>query len=48
MLTRLPGDARVSPPDAVVLIDENFAQTVSLTPDAASEASRPRSSWSLG
>ncbi|MBX3194682.1 MAG: type II toxin-antitoxin system VapC family toxin [Microbacteriaceae bacterium] len=40
VLTRLPGDARVSPSDAVVLIDDNFAQAVSLTPDAASGAHR--------
>lgn len=26
VLTRLPGDARVHPADAVVLIDENFAE----------------------
>jgi hypothetical protein len=28
VLTRLPGDARVHPADAVVLIDENFAEPV--------------------
>jgi len=30
VLTRLPGDARVAPPDAVTLIDVNFAEPVSL------------------
>lgn len=28
VLTRLPGDARVSPEDAVVLIDANFAEVL--------------------
>lgn len=31
MLTRLPGDARVLAPDAVRLIDENFAQPLVLS-----------------
>jgi len=30
VLTRLPGDARVAPPDAVTLIDVNFAEPLSL------------------
>lgn len=40
MLTRLPGDARVSPADAVVLIDENFTESTPLPLDAASAAHR--------
>jgi hypothetical protein len=28
VLTRLPGDARVAPPDAVALIDANFGRPV--------------------
>ncbi|MGV0749067.1 PIN domain-containing protein [Mycolicibacter heraklionensis] len=35
VLTRLPGDARVSAPDAVRLIDENFAQPLALSVRAA-------------
>ncbi|WP_424082201.1 type II toxin-antitoxin system VapC family toxin [Mycobacterium sp.] len=35
VLTRLPGDARVSAPDAVSLIDENFAQPLMLSARAA-------------
>lgn len=31
VLTRLPGDARVAPADAVTLIDDNFAETLTLT-----------------
>lgn len=31
VLTRLPGDARVAPPDAVLLIDDNFAERVGLS-----------------
>ena len=38
VLTRLPGDARVSPSDAVMLIDENFSGDVLLPPGAASGA----------
>ncbi len=38
LLTRLPSDARVTPADAVVLIDENFVQT--LVPSAAQEVHR--------
>lgn len=30
VLTRLPGDARVTPADAATLIDENFADPVTL------------------
>lgn len=30
VLTRLPGDARVAPADAVTLIDENFVETLTL------------------
>lgn len=40
VLTRLPGDARVSPADAVVLIDENFTESTPLPLDAASAAHR--------
>ncbi|MFT4084358.1 MAG: type II toxin-antitoxin system VapC family toxin [Nocardioides sp.] len=40
VLTRLPGDARVSPSDAVVLIDENFVGNLALPPDAASGTHR--------
>jgi predicted nucleic acid-binding protein len=40
VLTRLPGDARVAPADAVMLIDENFASSLVLSPDAASGAHR--------
>ena len=36
MLTRLPGAARVSPADAVALIDDNFESSVGL--DAAQSA----------
>ncbi|MFT4211763.1 MAG: type II toxin-antitoxin system VapC family toxin [Microbacterium sp.] len=35
VLTRLPGDARVAPADAAVLIDDNFAETSALPADAA-------------
>lgn len=35
VLTRLPGDARVAPSDAVVLIDDNFGDTVTI-PDEKS------------
>lgn len=35
VLTRLPGDARVSAPDAARLIDENFAQPLVLPARAA-------------
>ncbi|SDZ53223.1 type II toxin-antitoxin system VapC family toxin [Herbiconiux ginsengi] len=35
VLTRLPGDARVSPADAVMLIDENFAESFTLSTDVA-------------
>ncbi len=35
VLTRLPGDARVSPSDAVVLIDENFVDGPALPHDSA-------------
>lgn len=34
VLTRLPGDARVSPADAVTLIEENFAEPFVLSPAA--------------
>lgn len=40
VLTRLPGDARVSPSDTVVLIEENFVLSVALPPDVASRAHR--------
>jgi predicted nucleic acid-binding protein len=35
VLTRLPGDARVSAPDAVRLIDDNFVQPLALTARAS-------------
>jgi len=37
VLTRLPGDARVTAPDAVRLIDENFHAPVGLSPDQAGQ-----------
>lgn len=40
VLTRLPGDARVSSSDAVVLIDENFARNLVLPSEVASVAHR--------
>ncbi|WP_425309674.1 type II toxin-antitoxin system VapC family toxin [Ammonicoccus fulvus] len=40
VLTRLPGDARVLPGDAVELIDENFGERVSLSPQVAEQAHR--------
>lgn len=40
VLTRLPGDARVNPADAVALIDENFAQSLPLGVRAARAAHR--------
>jgi predicted nucleic acid-binding protein len=40
VLTRLPGDARVDPVDAVALIDENFAESVPLGVRAARAAHR--------
>lgn len=36
VLTRLPGDARVAPEDAVVLIDANFVETFVSSHDVAS------------
>lgn len=38
VLTRLPGDARVSPADAVLLIDDNFADTLLPSHEAAGAA----------
>lgn len=38
VLTRLPGDARVSAPDAVRLIDENFGQALVLSARTARES----------
>jgi predicted nucleic acid-binding protein len=35
VLTRLPGDARLAPPDAAVLIEANFADPVLLDPVVA-------------
>ncbi len=35
VLTRLPGDARVAPGDAVLLLDANFGQTMLLAPETA-------------
>jgi predicted nucleic acid-binding protein len=40
VLTRLPGDARVDPTDAVVLIDENFDEPLQLGARAARAAHR--------
>lgn len=40
VLTRLPGDARVSPADAVALIDENFPESFQLGARAARSAHR--------
>jgi len=40
VLTRLPGDARVDPADAVTLIDENFPEPLQLSADAAGGAHR--------
>lgn len=34
VLTRLPGDARVSPQDAVELIDDNFEGTLTFSPES--------------
>ncbi|MCH5645331.1 MULTISPECIES: type II toxin-antitoxin system VapC family toxin [unclassified Gordonia (in: high G+C Gram-positive bacteria)] len=40
VLTRLPGDARVAPPDAVLLIDDNFVETLGLPEGVVAEAHR--------
>jgi toxin FitB len=40
VLTRLPGDARLSAPDAFTLIDENFAQPLMLSARAARQSHR--------
>lgn len=40
VLTRLPGDARLSPADAVLLIDDNFVGQVVLSADGAATAHR--------
>ncbi|MEZ0367033.1 PIN domain-containing protein [Mycobacterium sp. pUA109] len=40
VLTRLPGDARVSAPDAVQLIDDNFVQPLVLSARAARSSHR--------
>lgn len=40
VLTRLPGDARVSSADAVVLIDENFEGNLTLPPKTVAGAHR--------
>lgn len=40
VLTRLPGDARVDPVDAVALIDDNFPETLLLGARAARAAHR--------
>jgi predicted nucleic acid-binding protein len=40
VLTRLPGDARVSPADAVLLIDDNFVEHLMLSSDRAVAAHR--------
>lgn len=38
VLTRLPGDARVAPEDAVLLMDENFEPPLLLTQESARNA----------
>lgn len=40
VLTRLPGDARLTPSDAVMLIDENFGGSLALPSDAVATAHR--------
>lgn len=40
VLTRLPGDARVSPADAVALIDDNFPRLLTLPLDVAGRCHR--------
>lgn len=37
-MTRLPGGARVSPADAVALIDDNFSENLMLSAEAAAAA----------
>lgn len=46
VLTRLPGDARLSPGDAVALIDANFGESVGL--DAARSAGLHRECADMG
>lgn len=40
VLTRLPGDARVTPADAVALIDDNFVERLTLSADESAEVHR--------
>lgn len=40
VLTRLPGDARVTPADAVLLIDDNFPEHLTPSSDATAQAHR--------
>lgn len=40
VLTRLPGDARVTPQDAIRLIDENFPERLTLSPGRAAQVHR--------
>lgn len=40
VLTRLPGDARVAPSDAVLLIDDNFVEALVLPTGVVAEAHR--------
>lgn len=40
VLTRLPGDARLTPADAVTLIDDNFSENLMLSAEAAAAAHR--------
>lgn len=47
VLTRLPGDARVSARDAVLLIDENFVENLALPPNVASGALRTLASLGI-
>lgn len=40
VLTRLPGDARVTPSDAVLLVEDNFSEFLMLSPGLAGVAHR--------
>ena len=40
VLTRLPGDARVSPADTALILDENFAEPLLLSAQGARDAHR--------
>lgn len=47
VLTRLPGDARVSPSDAVTLIDANFDEAASLDFDRAAAIHRELADFAI-